>query len=138
MVLSYFHTLSSGSLSVQIGDYELWLTTPIFTHFNSEEQTPYYEVSLTHIRGDWHLYVDLGKFMSLNLTERNPMYTKVFGAKPKKSKDGEAEYLPLTHEEVEFRDEYQVYQSRKDMGMPMWKLSRRHVTELINKLQEHM
>jgi hypothetical protein len=122
----------------RIGEYEVWLTTPVFTIDNQDpkaQELPYYEVFLTRI-AEFHFYVDVGKFMSLNLTDRNPLHAKVFGAKPKKSKDGEEiEHAPMTPEEVEFRDEYQFYQSRKDMGMPLWKLSRRHVEELLQSLE---
>lgn len=124
----------------RIGEYEVWLTTPIFSKFSDDSEEAqtlrHYEVLVTHIptTGPWvgyHFYVNLNKdLLELNLAERNALYAKVFPAKP--PKDGES--LPLTFEEGDFRDEYQAYQSRKDMGMPMWKLNRRHVLDLFKKL----
>lgn len=128
------------------GKYRLWIAPPIFTVERAQDGDAdtyaYYEVLLIRLE-EWrttlrltegerednhlHYYVDVNNLLSLNLSERNPMYGKVF---PAKSKDS----VVSSPEEIEFRDEYQAYQSRKAMGMPLWKLSRKHVHQLIDAL----
>ncbi len=126
-----------------IGEYVVWITTPMFSVPNDSEEAQnlrHYDVYVSHIpsTGKWagmHFYVNLNKdLLELNLSERNPLYAKVFQAKPKVDKDGELVPVVLTLEEADFRDEFQAYQHRKDMGMPLWQLNRRHVLDLFKKL----
>jgi hypothetical protein len=122
------------------GEYTVWLTTPTLDMLNSDpkaQDLPFYDVRLTrtYLTGKfagWHFYVDLNKeLLNLNLSERNPLYAKVF--LKKKPKEGEEE-VKLTPEEADFQGEFQAYQWRKDMGMPSWRLSRRHLLDLFKLL----
>ncbi len=121
----------------KIGEYVVWITTPVFGVDPSTEEAQnkrHYEVLVYHVpstgpyAGMW-FYVNLNKeLLELNLSERNPLHAKVFNSKSLTD-------IERTFEEVDFRDEFQAYQSRKDMGMPMWRLNRRHVLDLFKKLR---
>ena len=79
------------------------------------ESLPYYEALVLRS----NVYVNpVKEFLKLDLTDRNPLH---------KPKDKEA----LTMEELEFRVEHNSYMDRKEMIMPLWKLSRRHIEELL-------
>jgi hypothetical protein len=77
-------------------------------------------------------YVDPAKELKLNFSERNPLFAKAFPAKRNKEDE---EYPPLSPEEKEFMEEYNSYKHHKELIMPTWKLSRRHVEELFNLLE---
>lgn len=123
----------------RLGECEIWLTTPVFSLSNEDsraQKLPYYDVLVHRIPANgkfagYPFYVNVPKLLELNLAERNPLYAKVFPTKPR----SEEERVPLTPEEEEFRDEFQVYQTRKDMSMPLCRLSRRHLLALLDKLQ---
>lgn len=100
-----------------IGQYRVWIAAPVFTEEGPD--LPYYEVMITREDPILHYYIDpIKTFLKLDLTDRNPLH---------KPKDKES----LTPEELEFRTEHQSYLARKEMIMPLWKLSRRHVEELL-------
>jgi hypothetical protein len=110
--------------TVFFGAYKVWITTPVFTIHPLDcgaDKLPYYEVMVTRI-GNMHYYVNpVKELLKLDLTDRNPLH---------KPKDKES----LTLVEREFHVEHQSYMSRKEMVMPLWKLSRRHVEELFDIL----
>jgi hypothetical protein len=100
-----------------IGQYRVWLAAPVFTEEDTE--IPYYEVMITKEDPILHYYVNpIKEFLKLDLTDRNPLH------RPKDKEN-------LTPEELEFRTEHQSYVARKDMIMPLWKLSYRHVEILF-------
>lgn len=113
-----------------IGEYRLWVTTPIFTvDTNSVEAKyfPYYEVLLFKKMLNWpgyYSYLDPVKaIFKLEMTDRNPL---------SRPKDKES----LTQEELEFRVESNSYNNRRDIGMPLVLLSKRHVEELLQVLSQ--
>lgn len=108
-----------------IGNYRLWITTPVFTVEHDHPKAldwPYFEVRVTRLDG-LEFYVDLIKedWLNLNLSDRNPLI---------KPRDKEK----LTEEEKEFQTEYNSYVSNKYLMMPLTKLSRRHVVQLWEHL----
>lgn len=115
--------------NVWIGEYKVWITTPVFTvdPLSSEsERLPYYEVLVSRrapIFGPgYYYYVNpIKDVFKWEMTDRNPL------ARPKDKEH-------LTPDELEFRVEQSSYNDRKDQTMPMIKLSRRHVEELLQRL----
>jgi hypothetical protein len=115
--------------SVWIGNYKVWITTPVFSAdpcSTEAESLPYYEVlvfkKIPNAPVGYYYYVNpIKEFFKWEMTDRNSL------AKPK---DKES----LTPEEMEFRVEANSYMDRKEMGMPMVKLSRRHVEDLLQIL----
>lgn len=110
---------------VLIGDYEAWITTPVFTvepHNSEAGNLPYYEVLLHKQINGYCCYVNpIKEIFKWEMTDRNPL------ARPKDKENP-------TPDEVEFRIEAHSYNDRKDMGMPLIKLSRKHVGELLQRL----
>lgn len=110
---------------VCIGEYTVWITTPVFTVDPSSleaEKLPYYEVLVHKNKAGWLTYVNpIKEIFKWEMTDRNPL------ARPKDKENP-------TPDEVEFRTEQHSYNDRKEMGMPLTKLSRRHVEELLQKL----
>jgi hypothetical protein len=115
--------------NIWIGDYKVWITTPIFSvsPLSTEaENLPYYEVmvfkKIPNMPAGYYFYVNPMKdLFRWEMTDRNPL------AKPKDKEK-------LTPEEVEFRVEANSYSDRKEMVMPLVKLSRRHVEQLLQLL----
>lgn len=115
--------------NVWIGIYKVWITTPVFDvgPLSTEaEFLPYYEVMVSK-KADgrppgYYYYVNpIKDIFKWEMTDRNPL---------SKPKDKESP----TQDELEFRTEQSSYNDRKDMGMPLIKLSRRHVEELLQRL----
>ena len=100
--------------------------------FVSPNNDFYYEVFITR-EAEFLFYVNpVKEILKLDFSERNPLYAKAFP--PKRNKEDE-EYPPLSLEEKEFMEEYNSYKHRKEMIMPIWKLSKRHVEELFSLLE---
>lgn len=99
-----------------LGDYELWIS--------SAGVIDYYDILLHQNENDVWYYKDAAgkEFLNLNLTDRNPLNNPV---------DKEN----LTVEELEFKQEYQTRQLRKDQGQPLIRLSKKHL-EALTKLIE--
>jgi len=113
-----------------MGEYCLWITTPVFTldpKNTDSKYLPYYEVLLTKKMSNWNghwSYLDPIKVISkLEMTDRNPL------SRPKDKEN-------ITQEELEFRVESNSYNNRRDMGMPLILLSKRHVEELLQVLSQ--
>lgn len=108
-----------------IGNYKLWITTGVYginhDHPKALDQ-PYYNVLLTQMSG-LQFYVNPIKedWLNLNLSDRNPL------AKPKDKENP-------TDDEKEFQDEFRAWEFVKNMGMPLIKLSKRHVFQLLELL----
>lgn len=116
--------------TVKIGKYKVWITTPVFSLSPLDSKAldlPYLEVIVTRERDGRSYYVNLNKDeevrFGLDLSERNPLLH------PKDKEN-------LTRAELQFRDEFQSYQYRKDQVMPLWKLSSFHVSFLLYSLQK--
>lgn len=100
---------------------EVSIQPPVFVEDHGED-LPYYEVMITRQTPLLHYYVNpIKEFLKLDLSDRNPL------DKPKDKEN-------LTQEELEFRTERQSYLARKDMIMPLWKLSLRHINQLLDIL----
>jgi hypothetical protein len=113
-----------------INEYRLWVTAPVFTldpNSTEAKYLPYYEVLLFKKIPNWsdhYSYLDPVKaIFKLEMTDRNPL---------SRPKDKES----LTQEELEFRVESNSYNNRRDMGMPLVLLSKRHVEELLQVLSQ--
>lgn len=117
----------------KLGKFEIWITTPVF-------HSPWYDLTLDYY--DCLLYerTPLARYyVSLH---KDPRFTfinykyppKPLAVKKKKNRFGEEEeeFLPDTLEETIYRTEYNSFENRKDMQMPMWRLH----TSTINKVME--
>lgn len=115
--------------NVWVGNHKVWITVPMFTvnPLSTEaEFLPYYEVLVSKKAEGWppgyYYYVNpIKDIFKWEMTDRNPL------GRPKNKEH-------LTPEESEFRLEANSYNDRKEMGMPLTILSRRHVEELLQRL----
>ena len=116
--------------TVWIGNYKVWITTPVSTvsPLSSEAgDLPYYEVMVSKRMLGWppgyYSYVNpIKEIFKWDMTDRNPL------ARPKDKQR-------LTLDEEEFRVEQSSYNDRKEIGMPLTKLARVHVRELLARLE---
>lgn len=114
--------------TVWIGKYKAWITTPVFSLDPLDpkaRELPYFEVLVTREEDGRSYYVNLNKDpqvrFAFDMSERNPLFH------PKDKEN-------ITADELEFREEFNSYQHRKDQGMPLTKLSARHVEMLLGCL----
>lgn len=104
--------------NVWIGDYKVWITTPVFAVSpldSSARDLPYFEVSLTRSDSLMTYYV--------HLIDDDKFRVLLFDLDEKKR--------PTQHTDA---ISYQSYLDRKSMQMPLWKLSKAQIDMLLRSL----